>query len=38
VGWQAGPLAEETDEAELADAGGDGELVESDVAFRPAAR
>jgi len=35
VGWQAGPLAEETDQAELADAGGGGELVEADVALRP---
>ena len=35
VGWEAGALAEEADEAELADAGGGGELVEADVPLRP---
>ena len=32
MGWQAGALADEADEAELADPGGRGELVEADVA------
>ncbi len=35
MGWQAGALADEADEAELADPGGDGELVEADVALGP---
>jgi hypothetical protein len=35
VRWQTCPLAEEADEAELADAGGRGELLEPDVAFGP---
>ena len=35
MGWQAGALTEEADEAELADPGGGGELVEADVAFGP---
>ena len=33
--WQAGALAEEADEAEFADSGGGGELVEADIAFGP---
>ena len=35
MGWQAGALAEEADEAELADPGGGGELVKANVALRP---
>ena len=35
VRWQACLLAEEADKAELADAGGGGELFEADVALRP---
>jgi hypothetical protein len=35
MGWQAGALTEEADEAELADPCGGGELVEADVAFGP---
>ena len=33
VWWESGALAEQANEAELSDAGGGGELIESDVAF-----
>ena len=38
VGRQSGPLAEQPDQAELADAGFSGELFEADVALRPIAQ
>ncbi len=37
VRWQTGPLAKETDQAELADAGNSGKLIEADVALGPVA-
>jgi hypothetical protein len=37
VGWQPRPVSKEADEAEFADPGGGGELVEADVALGPIA-